>query len=206
MEKKNNGLIIIIIILSLLVISLGGFIIYDKISTNKSDENTSNSEKVNVQDKKTNNDYKLFANNLKSKFSKYDNNNKNYLYVNNGIVKDGYEVYLNEKQTLFVKYFNEEFNSKYGEYKIADNVLSFYVIAIGQGGGNMLYFINEDGTVGSANIEYEIGNNNQIEIKKDLGYKNIVSIVNGVFGDEISGTHSPIFIDINGNVFSDNFR
>lgn len=205
MENKNNGLIIIIIVLSLLVLGLGGFIIYDKVLTDKAIENNTNNEAAKSHDKQTsantNNSYELFANNLKSQFSKYDDNNQNYLYVNSDIVKGGYEVYLNERQTLFVKYLNEELNAKYGEYKIADNVLSFYVIAAGQGGGNMLYFINEDGTVGSVNTEYEIGNDNQIIIKKDLGYKNIVSIINGAFDKKTSGANGPIFIDINGNIF-----
>ena len=31
MEKKNNGLIVLVIILSLLVVGLGGFIVYDKV-------------------------------------------------------------------------------------------------------------------------------------------------------------------------------
>lgn len=215
MEHKNKGLIIVVVVLSLLVAGLGGFIIYDKVLANKSTGNIDNKvltdkpiEKNNNQDKETTSDnkYELFAKNLKSQFSKYDSNNHSYLHVKSDVVKDGYEVYLNENQTLFIKYFNNELNAKYNEYKIADNVLSFYVVAAGQGGGNMLYFINEDGTVGSADTEYGIGNSNQITIKKDIGYKNIVSIISGTFGDEFSGVSGPIFIDINGNIFSENLK
>ena len=38
------------------------------------------------------------------------------------------EISINEKGCLYVRYFNKELNDKYGKYKIADNVLSFYVI------------------------------------------------------------------------------
>lgn len=41
MEKKNTGLIVLVIILFLLVIGLGGFIVYDKI-LNNNDNNTNN--------------------------------------------------------------------------------------------------------------------------------------------------------------------
>lgn len=209
MEHKNTGLIILVVILSLLVVGLGGFVIYDKVLTDNTFENNdNNNEVVNKQDKETNsnNSYELFSKNLKSQFSKYDDNNQNYLYVNTDVVQEGYEVYLTKNQTLFVKYFNKELNNKYGEYKIADNVLSFNVVSVGQGGGNMLYFINEDGTVGSAATEYGIGTNNQITIKKDIGYKNIISVISGTFGDGFSGVHGPIFIDINGNIFSENLK
>lgn len=199
MDNKNKGLIILVVILSLFIIGLGGFIVYDKILNN---------EVVNNQEEKTksNNNYELFAQNLKDQFSKYDNNNKNYLYVNSSIIKDGYEIYLNKNQTLYVKYYNKELDAKYGEYKIADNVLSFNVVPSDQGPGNMLYFINENGTVGSADTEYGINTNNQITIKKDIGYKNIVSIISGTFGDGLSNVNGPIFIDINGNIFSENLK
>lgn len=208
MENKNTGLISIVVILSLLVLGLGGFVISDKVLTGKPIENNDNNEVVNNKDKETatNNSYELFAKNLKSQFSKYDDNNRNYLYVNTDVVKDGYEVYLTKNQTLFLKYFSKELNNKYGEYKIADNVLSFNVVAVGQGGGNMLYFINEDGTVGSADTENGIGTNNQITIKQNIGYKNIVNVISGTFGDGFSGVNGPIFIDINGNIFSENLK
>lgn len=209
MEQKNTGLIICIVILSLLVVGLGGFIIYDKVLNNKNiEKNQNNNEVVNNQNQEnsSNNSYELFSKKLKSQFSKYDDNNLNYMHVNSDIVEDGYEVYLTKNQSLFVRYFNSRLNAKLGEYKIADNVLSFNVVAAGQGGGNTLFFINEDGTVGSADTEYGIETNNQITIKKDIGHKNIISIISGTFGDEYTGFEGPIFIDINGNILSDNLK
>ena len=206
MENKKNskGLIVLVIILIICVLGLTGYILYDK--NNKSDNiSLGNENKTTAEQKKENNNYKSFSSNLKSEISKkYDSNNLNYQTISNEVVKDGYEVFLTKENTLYVKYNNVELLSKYGKYKIADNVLNFYIISTGQGGGNTLYFINEDGTVGSADTEYSIENENQIKIKNDIGYKNIVSIVNGTFGDGYSGVNGPIFIDIDGNIFSEN--
>ena len=44
MEKKNTGLIVLVIILSLLVVGLGGFIVYDKVLSNNEVENNDNNE------------------------------------------------------------------------------------------------------------------------------------------------------------------
>ena len=211
MEKKNTGLVILVIVLLVALLGTSGFIVYDKVLSKKTveniDVNNTNNDVINNNEEKNNdNSYQIFADNLKDQISKYNSNNQSYQYINNDIVKGGYVVYLNEKGSLFVKYFDKELNDNYGDYKIADNVLSFYAINVGQDVGNMLYFINEDGTVGSADTEYGIGTNNQITIKKDIGYRNIVSIVNGIFGDEYSGLHGPIFIDINGNIFSENLK
>ena len=153
----------------------------------------------------TENDYQIFAKNLKSQLSRYDENNLNRQFVNNDNVRYPYTVYLNENGSLFVKYSNSELNAKYGDYKISDDVLSFYVIETGNGGMSLLYFINGDGTIGSADVEF-VSDSNQITVKKDLGYKNIVSIVSGSFGDGYSGAQGPIFIDINGNIFSENLK
>lgn len=206
MENKKNskGLIVLLIILVLCVLGLTGYILYNKNHKGDSDNLVNENQKTNEQTKE-NNIYKNFSSNLKSEISKkYDSNNLNYQTISNEVVKDGYEVFLTKENTLYVKYNNANLLAKYGEYKIAENVLNFYIISTGQGGGNTLYFINEDGTVGSADTEYNIENENQINIKKDIGYKNIVSIVNGTFGDGYSGVNGPIFIDIEGNIFSEN--
>lgn len=191
MEKKNNTLLILVIILSILVISLGGFIVIDKMTNDNFQEEKN--------DKNENNNYEQFSNNLKKEISKYNEYAKNSQFVISKIIPDGYEVYLNNQQELFVKYYNSELNEKYGEYKISDNVLGFYIIPSGQDVGNSLYFINDDGTVGMSDVEYgiEMG---QISVRKDLGYKNIVSITSGSFSGEMSGIKKPIFIDINGNI------
>lgn len=191
---------VIITILVILVLGLGGYLVYDKIEGRNESVNEENKEQQVVSD----NNYQVFANKLKTEFSKYNDNNKNSQYVENDIVPAGYEVYLNSNGSLYVKYNDVTLNNKYGEYKIADNVLSFYVINTGQDIGNNVYFINQDGTVGSADTEYGISNT--ISVKNDIGYKNIVAVVSGSFNYDQTGTRGPIFIDINGNIFSENLK
>ncbi len=204
--KKN----IVIVILLILVLGLAGYLGYDKFLSEKAVENASDNTNSEIADTtkadNTENDYQIFAKNLKSQLSRYDENNLNRQFVNNDNVRYPYTIYLNENGSLFVKYSNSELNAKYGDYKISDDVLSFYVIETGNGGMSMLYFINDDGTVGSANVHFIEGATDQITVKKDIGYKNIVSIVSGSFGDGYSGAQGPIFIDINGNIFSENLK
>lgn len=95
--------------------------------------------------------------------------------------------------------YDETLSQKFGKYKDAENVLSFSIFSSGQGGGHYLYFINEDGTVGSADVEYGVVNEGKISINKDLECKNIVSILPGIYGDIYSPSTEAILIDINGN-------
>ena len=115
MENKNNILIILVVSLILIVIGLTGFIVYDKVLSNGSYAGGS--------DNSSENDYKVFVKNVKSNMAKHESNS--YLSLLNTIIEDGYEVSLDENGSLFVRYYNEEINSRYGNYKIADNVLSF---------------------------------------------------------------------------------
>ena len=208
-KNKNTGLVVIIVILLLAVIGLGGYIVYDKVLKNSSNETENNDNKPSDNLKDTdqngqttkNNNYQLFASNLKSEFSKYDEKNRPYLNIISTIGNGNFIIYLTENRELYIKYYNKDKNA---EHKIADNVLSFNAVTVGKGGGKMLYFINEDGTVGSADIEF--GLEKEITVKKDLGYKNIVSIVGGIFGNEENVINDVIFIDIDGNIYSDSIK
>ena len=191
MEKKYKINLFIMVVFLVIFVSISTYLIYDKYY-------------IRDEQNQSENNYNIFAQSLKKELSKYDNNNYNYQRVTNEIVPDGYEISINEKGTLYVRYFNKELNDKYGKYKIADNVLSFYVINDGQNFGNMLYFINEDGTVGKASAEYRMNDN--ISVIKDIGYKNIVSIISGTFGNEFTGYEGTIFIDINGRIYSEAFK
>ena len=57
MEKKNTGLIVLVVILSLLVVGLGGYIVYDKVLS-KEDSNINNGVKDNdnIQNNTDNNE------------------------------------------------------------------------------------------------------------------------------------------------------
>ena len=210
-KNKNTGLVVIIVILLLAVIGLGGYIVYDKVLKNSSNETENNDNKPSDNLKDTdqngqttkNNNYQLFASNLKSEFSKFSPHNRPYLHVQSMMENGDYVVYLTENQELYIKYYKEEFKNKFGDYKITDKVIGYNVVPTGNGGANMVYFINEDGTVGSANVD---GVSNEITVKKDIGYKNIVSIISCEYGAFGGGVLGPAFIDIDGNIYSDNLK
>lgn len=219
-KKKNLVLITLVIILCLIVVALSGFIAYDKILNTKNNESQviennqkeDNTDENNIEEEKTKEEndtnenlYEIFSNNLKNSISnKYDSNNTNYKYIKSDCVKNGYLIELSPTGELFVNYSSDSMPKN---YKISDNVLSFYVINTGQDVCNTLYYINEDGTVSSAQTEYIITNDENIDIKNNIGnFKNIVSIVEGIFGDGYTCSHGPIFIDINGNIYSENLN
>lgn len=131
---------------------------------------------------------------IENKFNMYK------LITNSYTLDDSYSIFINSNKNLFIKYNNEQLNDKYGEYKIADNVIDFYIIPVGNGGGNGLYFIYGDKTVGYADIEYSVLNDKDIEITKKLEYKNIISVIPWLYTDGISGAWGPAFIDDNGTI------
>lgn len=91
-----------------------------------------------------------------------------------------------------------DYSEKFGEIKIASNVISFTTARTGPGSYENVYFINENGTVGET-VPYELlesyGSKSKIPVTNPIsGYKNIISIV------EQGG--EPAVIDINGNIYS----
>ena len=188
-EKKiSAGVIVLIISLIVLLVGCIGFISYDKFLNGNN--NSFQVEKL----------YSNFSNNLKLKMNeKYDDYKYNVSTINSKIISQWYEVRLDKNGTLYIKYEKENSNKK-----IAEQVLSFYLINSGQDERKTLFFIKHDGTVSSAEIEVE--NSNSIKIENNIyNLKNIVSIVEGTFGNEFSGVNGPIFIDIEGNIYSYNF-
>lgn len=188
-EKKiSAGVIVLIISLIALLVGCIGFISYDKFLNGNN--NSFQVEKL----------YSNFSNNLKLKMNeKYDDYKYNVSTINSKIISQWYEVRLNKNGTLYIKYEKENSNKK-----IAEQVLSFYLINSGQDERKTLFFIKYDGTVSSAEIEVE--NSDSIKIENNIyNLKNIVSIVEGTFGNEFSGVNGPIFIDIEGNIYSYNF-
>ena len=83
--------------------------------------------------------------------------------------------------------------------KVADDVVSYFNIYVGNGGYHTLYFITTDGTLHSANVDEVLNEGKQLVVK-DLEYKNIVEVKGGIEGNEHTGSHMPIFVDIEGNL------
>ena len=138
------------------------------------------------------NSYQLYAENMKKERAKFDDyNNSTMRFYNPMIEIPSYDVSLKSNGDLYFK----------GQ-KIVDRVLNYFVIAEGNGGFQTLYFIYEDGKVGSANVEENLLNHVELVITSDLGYSDIVTILGGTFGKENSpGTMGPIFVDIQGHMF-----
>ena len=173
----------------------------------KKDENSNLNNEIN--DSRNENNYKVFSDNLNEEVSKYSEGKmqKQSVQTEVGSVKLYYSVTLESNGDLYVEYHNDDvLKQKYGKYKIAENILTFYIARIrGNCGENGLYFINQDGTVGLAEVEFNTcgsGDINKLNIKRDLGYKNIVSVINGNVFLGHGGYEIPMFIDINGKIHS----
>lgn len=192
-NNKNNILVGISVLLVVFLIIAAGYIGYLK------KEITKNDKPLRV----TENDYKIYANKLKEEEKKYTNDFYNQIIVESYCVEKSYKVNLDNNSQLSIEYYDNELNTKY--QKIADNILSFFVIETGNGGCNTLYFINTDGTVGQANVETFLANNDgtgEITINKNIkNLKNIVYITSAINNATASATSNPIFIDINGNMY-----
>lgn len=143
-------------------------------------------------------DYSEYSNKVKSQRSSMSDQGVSIMSgVENSLVGD-YIVRLSKDGLLSIEYSNES-----SVRNISDNVLSYYLINTGQDIGKTLFFIKEDGTVSKASIEYGYSADSDIEIEDNInGLKDIVTILEGSYSDGLSGSHGPIFIDINGNMYS----
>ena len=205
--KKN----IFIIILSFLVVGLGGFITYDnffkpstkcnsnetKTTTTTKDSKKADSKTVETADER----YKAYLSNLSKSIEKtYINETPNEDYsvstINTSRIEKselGVSYILSIDNKLELKISSQEVGLN--DYKIADNVVSYYVIHTGNGGFSTLYYITTTGKVYSANVENAIYNKTSIETKEIDNVKNIVEIKEGS-----STSGFPLFIDIDGNI------
>ncbi len=203
-EKKKA--IIVIISFVAVILAMLTVLFYLGIINSGSNGNDNNKDINNCQCNNTSSDdqYKLFSSNLKKKILGWSI--KSYLardgsgYVGNDEVM--YKIVLTNKMQLIMTFFDEQYQKKYGEKIIADNVISFSIAQSGPGGYQNVYFIKEDGTVGEAvpmNLFDEDINKVTITYPiKDL--KNIVSVVTASYQD-VGYMQDPVFIDINGNVY-----
>ena len=208
MENKNNN--VLVIILLIVVVCLTGFIVYDKVSSNKNDsnptENNGNNTNQNNQDnnvKETSNSFELFKNNLiKERKEKYDTSKDNYI-VDSKSEKD-YTISLLANGDLKLTVNNKSNKDKV----IAKNVLLYEITYVGNGGMKSVYFVKEDGTVSSYFVDNYVTNGKDEEVKNNIGnFKDVIAIIPGSvdFENDPSGGMEPNFIDINGNILSLNY-
>ena len=140
--------------------------------------------------------YVNYLNKLSDEISNKYVNDENSIAPNNveqfmssqrvgGYEKLSYSITLSNDKVLML---NNE--------KIASNVLEYYAVDRGQDGSKTLYYIDVNGDVYSVAHEAYLLGYTDISSKK-LSYKNIVSVLSGV----TSGLRTPIFIDIDGNIY-----
>jgi len=193
--KSNNAVLIVIIAIVLFAAGiLVGKYILTTTESNK-EENTNIKENTNITDDSTTTEVDKYAEYLES--------------LSNSITKT-----YTEHTYAMDNYFNEMFSLKYtiamnqnkglflNGYKIASNVLKYYVIPFGNGGYKSLYYITTEGKLfKSEHEEYLNEDKNDINTQ-ELDYKNIVEIIPGIYStDGLAKTYSPIFIDVDGNMF-----
>lgn len=155
--------------------------------------------------KEVKNDYTIFANNMKKMLAKFDENNYKYESHHNPIIGD-YEVSLEKDGSLYIIFGDGDYASelrKLGKYKIADNVLNFEITDIGNGGYEVILFINDDGTVGEAELGEYLLCSGKLPINEDIGYRNIVSFYSVLYDATVDGWEDLIFVDIDGNYYGD---
>lgn len=197
--KKN----IFIIILSFIVVGLLGFIVYDNFFASNSKQGKVEKCKCVVKkDTKTAEErYKDYLDNLKVSINRtyIDNGGENTYSlpiintsrVENTMLSEVYNIKIDKNLELTID------SDSLNNYKIADNVLSYYIIHTGNGGFSSLYYITTEGKVFIADVENAIYNKTTIQTK-EIDVKNIVEIKEGS-----STAGFPMFVDIDGNIIKE---
>lgn len=179
----------IIIIMLTIIIVLLSVIVYKQFKNTKVLNNEENN-------------YEKYAKKLSDEINNFSDSNYLSQRVDHEMLQSVYYVTLNKNKELHIEYSDEKLNNVFGNYKISDNVISFYIINDGQSFFNSLYYIKTDGTIGKADVETPNINNKNINTNNDLEFKNIVTILPTTFDSQESGYQGPTFVDINGNIFT----
>lgn len=205
-NKNNKKYIWLISILIVIILGLIGFIVYDNFfevdkTTYKNNSTTNTNVNEDNSIDKADNLYQKYLNNLKTNIKEnYNNFNKNYKYIENEDTGLEYSLEIDKDFNLILSFSNEKLQQKYNNYILSENVLNMFLIQIGQSGFYNVYFLKTDGTLFSQCIDCLATEN--INLKQE-NYKNIVNIIQGGFDMEYSGVNGPIFIDIEGNIYTD---
>ena len=158
MENKNTGLVVLVIILSLLVIGLGGYIVYDKV-LNKDTSNgvqDVNNEISNEIEDETNNSFANnefdFNTNCNAEYSSCVMEDLNFSAFSQSVEGDNIEtfnVYLNTDGSIDINYSiithsgTPDVDSKYGKGKLSNitNAVQIVKFSIPSGLNDQLIYI-----------------------------------------------------------------
>ena len=195
MEKRNTGWKVLTLILFIALLGTSGFITYDKVLkdkyfTKKDDKKEEKKETSNTTtDEKTADElYAEYLENLKDNMKNINVASQNYKDELAGME---FFVRLNDG-SLTVNLVEDGVNDQVID--ISKNVLTYFVLPVGQGSMKMIYYITEDGKIYSSSISESTKSTELSE------FKNIVNVIPVVVGSE-SGSVSTAFVDIEGNLF-----
>ena len=193
-----------IIIIIVLILAFAGYALYKEGIIFKSESKGTScnckkeSTKCDVDDKEVDAKtlYTNYLTNLK------DSIKKNYKdYSNNVVLYESEATDINYTFTITkdLELKLSTSDKKYTDKKVSDDVVSMFLVSVGNGGYKNLYFIKTDGTLNYVCVDC-ISENEKVEIKKqDL--KNIVLVTDGLFDYQYSGAAGAIFVDIQGNTY-----
>ena len=216
MENKNTGLISIIVILSLLVVGLGGFVIYDKVlSNNKIEDNNIDNNNDNSNNDIKEEDNKDYQYNLAKRTELQaarngyvevvvDTEGNAYLSLIGNLDYEDDEHLKNnllKLQKSFKYHSPKNYISRGNEktlnsYKLdIEKVLTVYFVNMGNGGSSYFVFIKENGTLSYLSND-SIIYNGEINLKNINSLDNVVSVVENTYN------MTPYAIDLNGTEIS----
>ena len=198
MEKKSNGSKACIAILVILVLVLGGYIIYDKLLNRiiKPVEDTpkptvSAVHKYDLSNRTT-------AQAVRGEYLEtlVDTTGNVYLYTIGNAEGEGIETLKNQYQKYSPKGYESIGDSEFKAVKLnLSNVLSAYYVHVGNGGFTYFVFVTEGGNVAFLNYD-KVVSEGKAEAKLIANIKNVVSIVDN------TNTMSPYAVDANGKEIS----
>lgn len=202
----------VIAILSVLVLLLGGYLLYDKVLVK---EEKPNEEKTNVNEENKNtgtttdegkneqieekSKYMLKPSTVLQKIngSKFevviDNTGKAYLLYNDKI-KDSLASKFSQNE---IGGYKAPGGSTMNSYKLLDNVITAYSVDEGNSGMSYFVFILKNGELAFL-WESDIYFKEQINIKKIDNIKNVTTIIQGFS----FGAYNAYAVDLNGNIIS----
>ena len=214
-KKSDTSLITILCIILALGLAICIFLLFTqnkKIessntdTTNYQDGNKKSEQNKDSQTKEpsvTKNTYDVWTSKMQTERAKYNVNSGYSQYDFVSYANHNYGVQLDGEGNVYIQLDNTlkaNFSINQDSYKIADHVLSFYVVKVGQGGGHDIYLIKENGTVTKINIDYSI---EKKAISVEENYHNLSDIITVLAANETdgyTGSSTALFVDIHGNI------
>ena len=212
-KKGNKGLVVTLIIIIVLLLGCLVFGGYKYMSLQKDNDNKATTEELNKQNAQsgqvsTTNDYSLFVKQMKEERQKLFNSetSKVDFWESISTYAEGKSYAINMTGDGTLQLVIDEKNTE-----IAKNVLLYRVAYLGNGAFKSLFYVTEDGSVYTANVEEVVSENVKLKSVKQKSAKEIVAIIPGGSGEtykdengktiETPGAAHPFFVDINGKIY-----